>query len=65
MSWFLVRKEFSKNIYIIHTIYIYIYMNTKGFLLCLIKAWERTSKEEELDKLGNTEYEIENVKQTR
>ena len=28
-------------------------MHTKAFLLCLIKAWERTLKEKEKDKLEN------------
>ena len=48
-------------------------MYTKTFLLCLIKAWERTSeKKKEIEKLGNiskwngsTEYEMTKVKQTR
>ena len=50
--------------------YVYVYMYTKAFLLCLIKSWERTSKRKhgEIGKYkwnGSTEYEIEKVKQTR
>ena len=45
--------------YIIHTIYTHMY--TKAFLLCLVKAWEKTSKDGEIGKQtkwnGNTEYE--------
>ena len=53
--------------YIIHTIY---NVYTKAFLLCLIKAWERTLKEKEKVKLenklnGSNEYETEKVKQAR
>ena len=36
--------------YIIHTIY---NMYTKAFLLCLIKARERTFEKKEKEKLGN------------
>ena len=38
-------------------------MYTKAFLLCLVKAWEKTSKDGEIGKQtkwnGSTEYEIE------
>jgi len=50
-------------------------MYTKVFLQCLIKAWERTSREKKTGRAGeigkqvewngSTEYEIEKVKQTR
>ena len=43
-------------IYIIHTIYIYTY--TKAFPLCLVKAWERTSKKKKKEKLENKLNEI-------
>ena len=53
--------------YIIHTIYIYI---NKSFYTTLGKGLRKNIKEkEEMKKLENklneTEYEIENVKQTR
>ena len=60
--------------YIYYTNYIYIYMYTKAFLLCLIKAWERTSKKNDGEtgkhklnetKTWSTEHEIEKLKQTR
>ena len=48
-------------------------MHTKAFLLCFIKAWERTSEKKRIDGEigkqikwnGSIEYEIEKVKQTR
>ena len=47
---------------------LFIYMYTKGFLLCLIKFQERTSNKEMRNWKtstkwnGSTEYEIEKVK---
>ena len=70
MSYFLARqifKSFLKYIYYItHAIYIFVCMET--FLLCLIKAWERTATKRRdgstgkhgLNEMG--EYEIENMK---
>ena len=58
---------FLKYMYIIHTIYIYI---NKSFYTTLGKGLRKNIKEkEEMKKLENklneTKYEIENVKQTR
>lgn len=35
-----------------HTIYIYIYMYTKAFVVCLIKAWERISGKKRDGEVG-------------
>ena len=60
----------------IHVLYkLYIYMYTEAFLLCSIKAWERTSEKKKDWEAGkhtlnetktwSTEHEIEKLKQTR
>ena len=42
---FLVRQKFISFLKHMHYTY-YLYMYTKAFLLCLIKAWERTLKKD-------------------
>ena len=56
----------------IHILHIFKYPHTKAFLLHLIRAWERTSKNRRDGEIGKQAklngsawYEIEKVKQTR
>ena len=63
---FLVRQKFISFLkYVLYILFTYMY--TKAFLLCLIKAWERTSKngDGEIGKHKLDEIRARNMKQKK